>query len=91
MTFDFWIIKHADQYLRFVKIFFIMYPKSSALIAIIQVHNLGFKSIQFDPFILFAPNINGLPCSRNKSFLWLWMLFSVNISKAPSLKMLQFW
>ena len=45
MAFYFRIIKHADQYLCFIKIFFIMYPKIICTYTITQLYNYRFKSI----------------------------------------------
>ena len=90
MSFKFWIIKHAGQYLCFINILFIMYPQIIGTMTIIEVNHLGLNPSSFIPLSLAAPKINGLPCSRNNVSCAL-LLFSVNISKAPSLKMLQFW
>ena len=50
----------------------------------------GLKPSSLIPLFWLAPNTNGLPCSKNKASSAL-LLFSVNTSKAPSLKILQFW
>jgi hypothetical protein len=47
--------------------------------------------VELEPFLAVAePNISGLPCST-KMTRSSRVFFSVIASKAPSLKMLQFW
>ena len=90
MTFQTGIIKHANQDLRFIKIFFIMYPKIFCRISVAKFYNNRFESIQLDAFILLGTKYQWFTLFKEQGFVGL-ELFSVNISKAPSLKMLQFW
>ena len=85
----FWIIKHARKDLRFIEIFFIMHPQIVGAHSFAYLYNHRFKAIEFNALVLLCAEYQWLAMLQKQRFFGF-ELFSVNTSKAPSLKILQF-